>query len=56
MHESFLEIGYTHTDKNIFLYFFIRIFFIIIFLKFERKESIFNFGLVSYNVNLQPKY
>jgi hypothetical protein len=55
-----LEFGLMHIDKNVFLYFFFQIrnfiFFCIFFEFFKKKPGIFNTGLVSYNVNLQPIY
>jgi hypothetical protein len=38
MHESFLEVGHTHIDINIFLYFLIRIYYYYYFSKILKKR------------------
>jgi hypothetical protein len=56
-----LEFICMHSSKNIYIFFIFSNKEFLYFLSFlseslKKKTSIFNIGLVSYNINLQPKY
>jgi hypothetical protein len=56
---NYLEFGHMHTNKNIYIFYFLNKefwIFLCFFLKFWRKTGIFDTWSVSYNVSLQSKY